>query len=90
MPEIKENNAADNFQKKDKKTNWGYISGVVSTVAQLAAGLLMIPAALMERKSNNLTESKIKKLSENLSEKKKKEEIEKIIGEFGEISIERL
>ncbi|MEI8388721.1 MAG: hypothetical protein WCG23_02425 [bacterium] len=90
VPEIKENNAADNFQKKDKKTNWGYISGVVSTVAQLAAGLLMIPAALMERKTNNLTESKIKKLSENLSEKKKKEEIEKIIGEFGESSIERL
>lgn len=80
----------DNLPKNDKKTNWGYLSGVAATITQVVGGLLMIPAAFMERGANKLTELKIKELPKNLSEENIKKETEKIIGEFGENSIERL
>jgi len=90
LPVFKENNIADSPQKQAKKANWGYLSGVAATVAQVVGGLLMIPAAFMERGANKLTKLKIKELPENLSEENIKEETKKIIGEFGESTIERL
>ncbi|OGH96886.1 MAG: hypothetical protein A2039_00025 [Candidatus Melainabacteria bacterium GWA2_34_9] len=61
LPDIKENNTADNLQKtvnvsknspqtQGKKTNWGYLSGVAATVGQVAAGICMLGAAVLEKK----------------------------------------
>jgi len=90
LPEIKENNTAKNLQQQDKKINWGYLSGVAATIGQVVGGLLMIPAAFMERGKNKLTESKILELSTTLSAENKKKETAKIIEEFGESTIEHL
>jgi hypothetical protein len=92
LPKIKGNNLAnDGPQKQDKKTNWGYLSGVAATIGQVVGGLLMIPAAFLERGGNKLTESKIELLPKNLSEKETTKEIAKIIEDFGnKSSIERL
>ena len=57
LPEPKENNIADislkqsdNLQKKGKKVNWGYLSGVAATAAQIVAGACMLGSAFLEKK----------------------------------------
>jgi hypothetical protein len=40
----------DNFQKKEKKINWGYLAGMTSTVGQIIAGTCMMGAVILEKK----------------------------------------
>jgi hypothetical protein len=72
LPETKAINIADSFQKpvdasknnlqkKDNKINWGYLSGVASTVAQVVSGISLLAAAVINKKSQNA--SLIKKIN---------------------------
>jgi len=91
MVDLKEVN--DNGEKKIElknppSTNWPFISGIIATVGQAVAGLVMMPAAFIERGENNVT--KIKKAKLPIMKKKEyKLEKQKIIDKFGESSVER-
>ena len=88
LPNIKENNTADRLQKsvdvlknspqiQSKKTNWGYLSGVAATLGQVVGGLLMIPAAFMEKSETTKTKTEIKILLPGIQE-----EIDKEVGKL--------
>lgn len=85
LPE-KQNLLCNNLQRGNK-TNWGYYSGVAATIGQVIAGLLMIPASLLEKRNNKKTEFEIDKLPEKLPYEEKKVIKDKIMQEFGSESV---
>lgn len=79
--EKKENLSINNSPKENNKINFDYYSGILATIGQAVAGLLMIPAAFITKSENNTTKLKIEKLLENHTNTEEKNKIKKIIKE---------
>jgi len=88
LKEVSTGNTKTLELKDPPSTNWPYISGIVATLGQAIAGLVMIPAAFIERGENSSTKTKKAKLPV-MEKKDYKKEKQKIIDKFGESSVEK-
>lgn len=85
--------STDSLQKSadnpENKLNWGYLPGVIASISQAIAGLLIIPASLISKRENETVEAEIKKLGKNATKDREDEILEKhgknsYIHSFGE------